>query len=65
MRRFLLEITPELHAALTAACGPRGRNAMIERLLWASRTVREAARRVGVARPERPRVGRPRKNGEV
>ena len=65
MKRILLEISPELAAAIDAARGARKRNPAIEGWLWRVMEVRRAAAVLGVRRPERPRVGRPRNVGEV
>lgn len=61
MKRILLEISPELSAAIDAARGARPRNPAIEHWLWRATEVKRAAAVLGVRRPERPRVGRPKK----
>ena len=65
MKRILLEISPELSAAIDAARGARKRNPAIEHWLWRVADVKRAAAMLGVRKPERPRVGRPRNVGEA
>ena len=65
MKRILLEISPELAAAIDAARGARKRNPAIEGWLWRVADVKRAAAVLGLRKPERPRVGRPRNAGEV
>lgn len=60
MKRILLEISPELASAIDAARGARPRNPAIEDWLWKAMEVRRAAAMLGLRRPVRPRVGRPR-----
>jgi hypothetical protein len=59
MVRFMLEISPELSAAVDAARADRYRNPAIEEWLWRERQIREAAKRIGVEKPFRRKRGRP------
>ena len=58
MKRFLLEITDELDAAIRAALNGKSRNAAIEDWLWRIGDVKKAATEKGIKR--KPRLGRGR-----
>ena len=58
MKKFLLEVSEELLAAIDAARGPVPRNPWIEAQLWKLKAVRDAAEARGVAKPDRPMEGR-------
>ena len=60
MKRILLEITPELAAALdhAASSADSSRNALIESELWKSKTVKAAAAKGRIVRAPRPLPGK-------
>jgi hypothetical protein len=58
VRKVLVELTDELWAAIDAARGDVARNPWIEQQLWRLKSVRDAARAVGVEKPDRPLEGR-------
>ena len=58
MKRIMLEITDELHAAIDAARGTDPRNPFIENQLWKSKLVNTGAEIAGVERQNRPSDGR-------
>jgi hypothetical protein len=58
MQRILLEVTPELAAALDVASGTESRNAFIESELWKSKTVKAAAAKGRIVRQPRPLPGK-------
>lgn len=66
MRSFLLQLTMELSQAVDQAAEDAGesRNAFIERTLWRSKAIRDAADSLGIDRTERRGRGRPRKDEE-
>lgn len=62
MKRVMLELSPELLAAIDAARGRgRKRNPAIEDWLWLVQEIRRAAAALGVRRPERRKAGRPKR----
>lgn len=60
MKRMMLELTDALAAVLDRARGDRHLGPCIEAWLWRMREVRDAARELGVVRPERRGRGRPK-----
>ncbi|MDA1052597.1 MAG: hypothetical protein O3C40_19245 [Planctomycetota bacterium] len=62
MKRFLLEITDELDAAIAAAVGDKSRNAAIEDWLWRIGDVKQAAKAKSIERTQRLGRGRPKKS---
>lgn len=58
MRKFLLEITEELHASIDVARGAAPRNPWLERELWKLKAIRDGAKIAGVENPRRPMEGR-------
>ena len=59
MIRFTLEISPELAAAIEQALAGKHRNPAIEAWLWQAKPIREAAKRMGIDKPQRRKRGRP------
>lgn len=62
MKKFLLELTDELHDAIGAALDGRSRNAAIEDWLWRIGEIKTAAKEKGIKRKERLGRGRPKKS---
>lgn len=58
MKKFLLEVSEELLAAIDVARGPVPRNPWIEAQLWRLKAIRDAAEARGVVKPDRPMEGR-------
>ena len=64
MKRFVLELTEELLAAIDKALKERSgttRNAAIEEWLWRIGEIKQAAKKGGIQRSKRPTRGRPKK----
>ena len=61
LTRIDFHLSEELLAAVDAAAGKGGRNALIEEVLWSSKRIRNAAKTAGVTKPTRPTRGRPRR----
>lgn len=60
MHKVLVELTHELWSAIEAARGNAPRNPWLERQMWRLKSVRDAARGLGVEKPARPSDGRGR-----
>lgn len=58
MEKFLFGCSPELKAAIDEAKGDGPRNPFVENILWQSKTIREAAKRIGVKPQKRPEDSR-------
>lgn len=57
LRRILLTLTPELLDVLDVDLPTRGRNELIENLLWQHPLIRKKANGMGIKRKERNKAG--------